>query len=559
MWRIADNAFIRIRSEMGAAAGMGGVNDDEESRHWAEHPALVASVLDPTSLTVTDVPLESTYGRCKAAFEWMDMCTGAVASADVSFTDNRVSVRLFDLESGVCFRESTARLVSHEPFPMTTDSALMLMSRNSDAEYQVIAAAALFDSRVFRWRLRDEWLSDSFRKTKADKYDDNNNTSDPATSMEVRDEYRLHQIFETPDGEPVVDLSISTAAGRIYVIGLENLWILGQDGVPQIACSMLEWRGVRSAGGDPGGGISNDVGAFSWPLPNSNRAAFYLDVTNSLFVGSFERPGPIFDFNFRTEHGGEDITERYPRVDRVYADSIRNGVGDPTQVYMHSHTDLRMPPRQAPSTVFSGRTLRPSDTEHVIVEYVQSGEVLFTSADASCTATGALLRAEKSAGTYLSGLGPRGAPRTGSKHTPTLVLPGNGSGPRHADVAPRALVCIDAATGRRFKAIPVEGPIEAVHSAGHFVAMAVAPLEAYPDGTVGSLVVLDFRGQGFGLTASQRREQVTQKQGGLRRGIHGVQTPWPAARGPCHGSGRSAAVADGTGPSKRRRKTLETS
>ena len=35
----------------------------EEGRRWTEHPALVASVLDPTTLDLTDVPIDSTFGR----------------------------------------------------------------------------------------------------------------------------------------------------------------------------------------------------------------------------------------------------------------------------------------------------------------------------------------------------------------------------------------------------------------------------------------------------------------------------------------------------------------
>ena len=35
----------------------------DEARRWAEHPALVPSVLDPGTLALRDVPLEASYGR----------------------------------------------------------------------------------------------------------------------------------------------------------------------------------------------------------------------------------------------------------------------------------------------------------------------------------------------------------------------------------------------------------------------------------------------------------------------------------------------------------------
>ena len=34
----------------------------------------------------------------------------------------------------------------------------------------------------------------------------------------------------------------------------------------------------------------SDVGAFSWPLPNTGKCVFFLDTTNSLFIAEFKRP-----------------------------------------------------------------------------------------------------------------------------------------------------------------------------------------------------------------------------------------------------------------------------
>lgn len=46
------------------------------------------------------------------------------------------------------------------------------------------------------------------------------------------------------------------------------------------------------------------------------------------------------------------------------------------------------------------------------------------------------------------------------------VVEGGSGGGKRAPLAPRAVVCIDSATGRRFKALPIEGVVEAIHSTG---------------------------------------------------------------------------------------------
>ena len=40
-----------------------GAEAQAEALHWAEHPAIVASVLQPGPLLLRDVPLEAPYGR----------------------------------------------------------------------------------------------------------------------------------------------------------------------------------------------------------------------------------------------------------------------------------------------------------------------------------------------------------------------------------------------------------------------------------------------------------------------------------------------------------------
>ena len=60
---------------------------------------------------------------------------------------------------------------------------------------------------------------------------------------------------------------------------------------------------------------------------------------------------------------------------------------------------------------------------------------------------------------------------------------------------------VDTSSGCRFKAVPIEGSVESVHSAGQYLVAAVTPAASFPEGLNGALVVLDFGGAGFGCQA----------------------------------------------------------
>jgi len=137
-----------------------------------------------------------------------------------------------------------------------------------------------------------------------------------------------------------------------------------------------------------------------------------------------------------------------------------------------------------------------------------------------------LLKAEMAAGTYLPGLGP-GAVWRGSARGGGPVISRQGTQDAKRSIAPRALICIDVHSGRRMKAVPVEGVLESVHSAGHYILMAMAPLEGFPGGIHGSLPVLDFTGEGFGLKSSQQQRRHAQGRVGMGKplGGHGWKVP----------------------------------
>jgi hypothetical protein len=52
--------------------------------------------------------------------------------------------------------------------------------------------------------------------------------------------------------EPVVDVSVSTAGGRIFVVGVENIYVLSLAGQPQMVVSMSHWRGEHGQHGQHG-------------------------------------------------------------------------------------------------------------------------------------------------------------------------------------------------------------------------------------------------------------------------------------------------------------------
>ncbi|KAL4530515.1 hypothetical protein Ndes2437B_g04008 [Nannochloris sp. 'desiccata'] len=610
LWRIQEGAIIRIQS---AVADQ---DEEEEGRHWAENANLIASILDPITLELVDVPLDSSYGQGRCPFEFMDGgVPGVLVIAGADPLENRIKIRLMDLHTGQCFRESSITLpeVGPDALPLHPEAAAMLMSRNSDVGGQVaIAGAALYDCRVFRWRLKNEWMSPETR------FDDNKNdeklTTPPAvaptqaataavaapvenaaanntifgdeieynipnrpygtnnsTKTAPAAQFSLHHIFTTVNNDPICDLSMSTAAKRIYVVGLENLYVLADDGTLQFTLPMHQWRGVHEARIRFG---NVDVGAFSWPLPNSTGAAFYLDVTNSLYVANFENAAmDSFPMGYAPDTTSNKENGQYTLRDRIQ--SLLEDSTEPhdahfpnapawvrkTLMPVESHTDL-LPKPKAPS----------------IVE-----KTIFTSGDSSCAGTAALLKREKEAGTYLYGLGPKSVgSRKGKKAGPFVSRPGvegaTGGSNNYDDVkqrrtlkkiksraegslAPRAIICIDTETGRRYKSIPIEGIIESIHAAGHLLVAAVAPVDKYPDGAEGSLVVIDFSKEGFGLTDAQHAEQRQ-----VQRNKHSGKNPVggdlvvgkksaeaeAGLGGMAGGNQQNAAVAE-AGPSKAKR------
>lgn len=116
-------------------------------------------------------------------------------------------------------------------------------------------------------------------------------------------------MFTCPGMEQVYDLAMSTPSSQVYVVSQvlllppkhcqaspllcsrlhrlhvlcnitqENFYVFNGEGQPMCAISMADWPGVHA---HPL--LMMDVGAFSWPLPNTSRVAFHLEATNAIYI-----------------------------------------------------------------------------------------------------------------------------------------------------------------------------------------------------------------------------------------------------------------------------------
>ncbi|KAL4448863.1 hypothetical protein ABPG77_007580 [Micractinium sp. CCAP 211/92] len=621
LWRVAGDAVVLMHcSDPADEAGQ------EEAARWTEHPAIVASVLEPGAPggpRLRDIPLEATYGRGVTPCDWLDMSSGLLAGSLMIPSQNRLIMRLFDVSSGRCLRASSCVVPEEDNMLNLQDHEItMITTRSGDAGSLLAATCALFDTRVFLWRQPDEWVvaqrqseaavaagaaasrggqqpheqqgqqqeeqverqqgvqqAEPLAEARAAAWDP---AAIPAAEpppppaapageaaaggaaqqaqqaqggVPPAGYYEVRHTYSMQDHEPIVDISISTTAARLFIVGMENIFVADLSGVPFMRVSMLGWRGVLPPGQLVG---PADVGAFSWPLPNSTKTAFFLDATNSVFICEFRRP-QVADYWFMQHQqdagNGPAAAARRPAFDYHHAIGMQGGV------YMHytvqAHTDLRASPGTPLLSTQHGRAAGPRALEAGVVEYSQDGGVLFTTGETSCPAVAALLSAEKAAGAYLPGLGPAGARAAGAGRRGAALVRG-GRGPRgKTALAPRALVMIDTSSGRRYKAVPLEGVPESVHSAGQYLVAAVAELgPSYPDSLNGSIVVLDFGGEGFGAAPPEAPARATprgtphteqQQQEEQRRG----RGPRQQGSSKAGGAGkRSAAAAAGRTQSK---------
>jgi hypothetical protein len=580
LWRIQEGAIIRVSSTAGDQE-----EEEKEARHWTENTNLIASILDPITLELVDLPLDSTYGQGRCPFTFINCgIPGVLVIAGANLLENYIKIRLMDLKTGQCFRESSVTVpnMGYVIDFLNPEAVHMLLSHGG----QIIAGAALYDCRVFKWKLKDKWMdpktwyaehendtklttppavAPTEAGTGAVAVDDYNTAADTTLiedgieDIDTRNipygsrnciktapaaQFSLHHIFTTVESEPITDLSMSTSAKRIYVTGLEYFYILADDGTLQFTLTMNHWRGVGEARRRIG--YDRGCGASALPIPNSTRAVFHLTLTNALYFANFKNPEVDFWHDSSSTMYSRELGEYAPHRDRILSFLDNSTEPDPaifplppawiyrTLMHVESHTDL-LPKIKALYKSSMSREMFPTNAEQVIRKCIQSGKTIFISGDSSCPGTMALLKKEKEAGTYLYGLGPNSVKNGKEKTTGPFVSRPGGDGSRGRGscddkrrkkrrkqenkdgndgiLASRAIICTDTETGRRYKTIPIEGIIESVHCAGHLLVVAVAPIDTYPGGAEGSLVVIDFSKEGFGVTDAQQQRQVQQKKG----------------------------------------------
>jgi hypothetical protein len=243
-----------------------------------------------------------------APAEWLDMGGGLVAASLMVPSQGRLVVRLFDLATGACLRASaldlhadeaavcgcvcvcvcfwelggsdalavtteacrtaSARLLAaaapwlpaappHPDVPprvalppvaqlqLLDHEAAMVATRSGEAGGMVVATCALFDTRVFLWRLRDHALpaapapapphaaapqdAAAWAAARAAAWDAAAAAPPPAPGGDAEGgggsepASELRHVYTTADEEPVVDLSISHTGQRLLVVGMEHV------------------------------------------------------------------------------------------------------------------------------------------------------------------------------------------------------------------------------------------------------------------------------------------------------------------------------------------------
>eukprot|EP00873_Tetraselmis_striata_P038799 jgi/Tetstr1/459063/TSEL_000399.t1 len=490
-WKVDENEIIRVagQEEASASSDRDGITS---VKNWASDNRIRCCLVDPRSASVREVPIESSFGNGPIPHEWMDIPGGGVASvsyqADINAvgdpTNQRIVAILFDTLTGQRILTATASLEGEAPPPPTImgeAEPCMLLARSScvigeQDKKLVLATACLFDHRVYRWEIPHDWQSRYQRRVRQ------------GGAAEAVEDAQLQLLFSCPQQEQIYDVAMSSPGSRIYVVGQESLFIFNPDGRPLCAISMAEWPGLF-----PNALFMQDVGAFSWPLPNTSKIAFHLDTTNAIYLVDLEArpriqwpPGPA-----------NSVGEGWGYATAVFAADSPEEMGSelhdpdglmswaPTgppewrnlkhRLYkVAGHLHMKPKPVQNPGHGRGQRSLH----DPTIVEYTHCGRVMVTVADTTLPGTQRSLSAQPQT--------PSEGWDWGRQHT-APVVPGKAA--RHYQ---RCLMLINTETGRAFRSIPLRNSVvEAVHSAGSTIAVAVARGDTYHT-TEGALLLVNF-------------------------------------------------------------------
>ncbi|KAK9817246.1 hypothetical protein WJX72_011802 [[Myrmecia] bisecta] len=402
---------------------------------WAENEHIKPYRLDAADQRLMEVPLASRFGQGTAQHEWFDLARGCVASIQLMQAEQVIRMRLYSLATGRCFKESSVSLdLPGVPrFELPDHDGMLLMNRTMAAVPNVIVTCALFDHRVFRWELQDEWFTPEYQARVAEAGLEAGQAGPDGTPGP----HELRLMFVAPENEPVVELGISTDSHRIIVLAAEHLFLFNLAGTPLCFYDTQAWCGPDI----PPATHAVDLGAFVWPLPHSERLVVYMERSHSVYV----------------------VDSQLPAVGRPSTDCLTpphwQHASPPTDTFaacvytLQSHEDLRTPKHaygaSAMGFLMTGR-MRGNVIEAVIVEHTECGHVMFTSACTAAPPVAALLQRDALQDPSNAGKGKKSAAKEQWRNA-------NKWG---ASWKRRALVAIDTATGQRFKAVVFDGCIE---------------------------------------------------------------------------------------------------
>jgi len=479
-WKVVDSEIIRIGSQV-AEGGSGGAGSSATAFNWASDERIRCYKVNPVAASITELPIQSTFGRGAMPHEWMDMPGGGLASVSYHRQPARsgelghITCSIFDCGTGRRILSAKATLAEDSPVPpqpLGDMDPCMLVSRSAGPESSkkiVLVAACLFDHRVFRWEIPID-----YRTTNRDVIQGGREAA----------EEELEPLFTCPMSEQVYDLAMASPSARIYVVAQENFYVFNGDGQPLCVINMSDWPGVSRR--NPL--LMQDVGAFSWPLPNTHRIAFHLDATNAIYLVDLAArpptpfPGPlVVNPTWQSEiatcctANALEIGAVYVGLEMAFPPPAPTapaewGATSRREYKVASHLQVK------PKPITKSLTRVPM--EPTVVEYTQCGRVLVTVADTGLSGTQRAATSKPQRKDVAWDWGRQG----------TSVDPRR-SHPHYQ----RCLALINTESGEIFRTVPLRNSIvEAVHSSGSTLAVAVARKDPDDSATEGAILLLNF-------------------------------------------------------------------
>ncbi len=207
---------------------------------------------------------------------------------------------------------------------------LVMMARTGEASSRLLLLGCLYDHQVYAWRLPDQWFTQQHlqqvrqqrqQRQEQEQQQQEQEQQEPQQPSQPRQQQAgqqaaaqqapgpqgescLQLFLATPSAEPICDLSLSFPQARVYVVAMHNLYIADLAGALLATIAMAGWVS---------GAAVHDLGAFSWPLPHSQRVALHLDATGGVYV--MDTGGPQLDYaQLAALPGGDNLVSTHVAV-----------------------------------------------------------------------------------------------------------------------------------------------------------------------------------------------------------------------------------------------------